>query len=100
MGHKPAKNQRRGVPRRVLERLTQTSFHETSNSSPISLDWRVEQLQHFINTEHGKLGWSLDSVCKQLDMGFSGSHAARLFKKQICLGGREYTTRKRRAIAR
>ena len=99
MSHQPPKNQRRGVPRPVLERLTQTSFHETSNSSLIGLDWRVEKLQHFINTEHGKLGWSLDSVCKQLDMGFSGSHAARLFKKQIGLGVREYTKRKRLAVA-
>src|SRR5260370_12478875 len=99
MSHQPPKNQRRGVPRPVLERLTQTSFHETSNSSPISLDWRVEKLQHFINTEHGKLGWGLDSVCKQLDMGFSVSHEARLINKQIPLGPREYTKRQRLSVA-
>ncbi len=99
MTHQPPTIQHRGILKPVLERPSQRSVLTPPNSLSIDVDWRVEKLQHFINTAHGKLGWNLDRICKQLDLGVSGSHGARLFKKHVGLGVREYAKRKRLALA-
>ena len=100
MIYQPPKLQHRGILKPVLERLARQSFQLTpANSSSTRVDWRVERLQQFINTAHGKLGWNLNDICKQLDLGISGSHGARLFKKHVGLGIREYATRTRLAAA-
>ncbi len=58
-------------------------------------DWRVKKLEGFIDSHDGKIGWGLDQVCRELGLGISGSYAARLFKRQIGLGVREYAKRRR-----
>ncbi len=70
-----------------------------TNQALIQGDWRVERLQFFINSAHGKLGWTLDSICRDLDLGVSGSYGGRLFKRHTGLGVREYTKRRRLALA-
>ena len=67
--------------------------------SPTGADWRVNRLLHFIDTGQGKLGWSLNRVCEQLELGVSGSHGAKLFKKHIGIGIREYAKRRRLVVA-
>lgn len=100
MIYQPPKIQHQGVLQPVLDRLIRQSFQLIPpNESSIRVDWRVEKLQRFIDTVHGKLGWNLNSICKQLDLGVSGSHGARLFKKHTGLGIREYAKRKRLAVA-
>ncbi len=100
MIYQPPKLQHQGMLKPVLERLIRQSFQlKPTNSSSTCVDWRVVRLQHFIDTAHGKLGWNLNGICKQLDLGVSGSHGARLFKKHTGLGIREYTKRKRLAVA-
>jgi len=100
MIYQPPKIQHRGVLQPVLDRLVRESFQLMPPSpASICVDWRVERLQRFINTAHGKLGWNLNSICKQLGLGVSGSHGARLFKKHTGIGIREYAKRKRLAVA-
>ncbi len=100
MIYQPPKIQHREILRPVLERLIRQSPQLVSaNPSSTGTDWRVEKLQHFLNTAQGRLGWNLNGICKQLDLGVSGSHGARLFKKHTGLGVREYAKRKRLAVA-
>lgn len=100
MIYQPPKLQHRGILKPVLERLARQSFQRIpATSSSTRVDWRVERLQHFIKTAQGKLGWNLDRICKELDLGISGSHGARLFKKHAGLGIREYAKRTRLAAA-
>ena len=100
MIYQPPSIQYRGFFDPVLQRLLVQQVQLSPISSPqVGRDWRAERLRHFIDTEHGKVGWSLDHLCKQLNLGVSGSHGARLFKKHIGVGIREYTTRKRLVVA-
>lgn len=100
MTYQPPKIHHREILKPVLERLVRQSLNVAPPQlSSNGLDWRVERLQHFINSVHGKLGSNLDRTCKQLDLGVSGSHGARLFKKHLGLGVREYAKRKRLALA-
>lgn len=100
MIYQPPKIQHCGALKPVLDLLIRQSLQLVPpNPSVIRVDWRVERLQRFINAAHGKLGWNLNSICKQLDLGVSGSHGARLFKKHTGLGIREYSKRKRLAVA-
>lgn len=62
-------------------------------------DWRVERLLHFVNTQHGKLGWDLNQLCSQLELGISGSHAAKLFSRHTGIGIREYAKQRRLKLA-
>jgi AraC-like DNA-binding protein len=62
-------------------------------------DWRVERILHFVNTHDGKLGWDLNRLCAQLELGISGSHAAKLFSRHTGIGVREYAKRLRLTLA-
>lgn len=62
-------------------------------------DWRVERILHFVNTQDGKLGWDLSELCVQLDLGITGSHAAKLFSRHTGTGIREYAKERRLTLA-
>jgi methylphosphotriester-DNA--protein-cysteine methyltransferase len=62
-------------------------------------DWRVERILRFVNTQDGKLGWGLNHLCAQLDLGISASHAAKLFSRHIGIGIREYAKQQRLKLA-
>ena len=62
-------------------------------------DWRVRRLLAFIDSQHGKLGWNLDHICAQLDLGVSGPHGAKLFKWHTGVGIREYAKTRRLLVA-
>jgi AraC-like DNA-binding protein len=68
-------------------------------SSKRPADWRVEQIIHFVNTQDGKLGWDLSELCAQLDLGITGSHAAKLFSRHTGTGIREYAKERRLTLA-
>jgi AraC-like DNA-binding protein len=68
-------------------------------SSKRPADWRVEQILHFVNTPDGKLGWDLSELCAQLDLGITGSHAAKLFSRHTGTGIREYAKERRLTLA-
>jgi len=90
----------RGMLKPALERLTRPPTLVVPPATPSACaDWRVQRLELFVNRVHGRLGWNLDVLCRQLGLGISGSHGARLFKKQTGLGFREYSKRRRLAVA-
>lgn len=64
-----------------------------------SADWRVRRLLAFIDSQHGKLGWNLEHICTQLDLGVSGPHGAKLFKQHTGIGIREYAKTRRLLVA-
>lgn len=100
MIYQPPSIQHRGFLDPALDHLFGLSAQPSMISSfPPRTDWRVERLQRFINGEHGKLGWNLDRLCKQLDLGVSGSQGAKLFRKHMGIGIREYSKRERLAAA-
>ena len=63
------------------------------------LDWRIMKLLHFIDDHGGNVGWGLDRACRELRLEISGAYAARLFKRCIGLGIREYAKKKRFLMA-
>ena len=65
----------------------------------LTADWRVERMLRFIDTEGGKLGWEVSQLCTQLELGISGSHAAKLFSRHTGIGIREYAKQRRLALA-
>lgn len=83
-----------GTLNTFLERLFIEIPKATSNT-----DWRVKKLQGFIDSHDGKIGWDLPRICRELGLGISGSHAARLFKRGTGIGVREYAKRQRLKIA-
>lgn len=85
--------------RRFFDPFVDGLAREQLDSSTVAVDWRVTQLQHFIDTEHGKLGWNLGRVCEHLDLGVSASRARKLFKEHLGVGVREYTKRRRLVVA-
>jgi AraC-like DNA-binding protein len=62
-------------------------------------DWRVERILHFVNTQDGKLGWDLSALCVHLELGITGSHAAKLFSRHTGTGIREYAKERRLTLA-
>ena len=62
-------------------------------------DWRVRRLLAFIDSQHGKLGWNLDHICSNLEIGVSGPHGAKLFKQHTGIGIREYAKTRRLLVA-
>lgn len=62
-------------------------------------DWRVRRLLSFIDAQHGKLGWNLDHICEQLQLGISGPHSAKLFRQHTGVGIREYAKTRRLLVA-
>jgi methylphosphotriester-DNA--protein-cysteine methyltransferase len=73
----------------VARSVVNRTLGEMAKPSPPA-DWRVEGLLRFIEKEGGKLGWDLNGVCAQLQLGISGSHAAKLFSRHTGMGIREY----------
>jgi AraC-like DNA-binding protein len=68
--------------------------------SPLpTIDWRVKRLVRFIDKQDGKLGWNLNHICEQLELGVSGSHSAKLFKQHTGIGIREYAKKRRLTVA-
>jgi transcriptional regulator GlxA family with amidase domain len=63
------------------------------------MDGRIVMLLHFIDTHEGNVRWDLGHVCQELRLDISGAHAARLFKRYIGLGVREYAKKKRLLMA-
>jgi AraC-like DNA-binding protein len=74
------------------------SLRETSNLQR-SGDWRVERILHFVDAQDGKFGWDLNQLCKQLELGISASHAAKLFNRHTGIGIREYIKQRRLTLA-
>jgi len=64
-----------------------------------SADWRTERLQQFLDSHEGKIGLNLDTVARDLNLEISGIHAARLFKREMGIGVREYSKRRRLVTA-
>jgi AraC-like DNA-binding protein len=64
-----------------------------------SSDWRVLRILHFVDTHNGRLGWDLDELCVRLELGITGSHAAKLFTKHTGIGIREYAKERRLELA-
>jgi AraC-like DNA-binding protein len=62
-------------------------------------DWRVERILHFVDTQDGKLGWDLSALCVRLELGITGSHAAKLFSRHTGTGIREYAKERRLTLA-
>jgi len=54
---------------------------------------------HFIDSHEGNIRWDLGHACQELRLDISGAHAARLFKRYIGLGVREYAKKKRLLMA-
>ena len=92
MIHEPPRFQSQGFSGPFLKRpLLMDELH----LSVVETDWRISRLRDHIDMEYGKLGLNLDRLCQRLDLRISGSHAAKLFKRQFGVGIRDYTTRKR-----
>ncbi len=94
MTYEPPTTRYYGELRAVLDSLRFTMPKAAGN-----VDWRVRRLQRFVDTQDGKLGDDLEIVCQQMNLGVSGSHAARLFRQQVGMGVREYAKRRRLTVA-
>ncbi len=64
-----------------------------------NIDWRSKKLQGFLDSHGGDLTLNLDRISRDLGLEVSGSHAARLFKRDLGIGVREYAKRKRLGAA-
>jgi AraC-like DNA-binding protein len=62
-------------------------------------DWRVSKVKDFIDKQDGQLGSVLDRLCRELDIGITGTHLSRLFRQETGLGIREYSRRRRMRTA-
>jgi len=62
-------------------------------------DWRVQRLAQFVCEHLDSVDWNLEKACRELKLGITAPHAARLFKRSAGIGIREYAKRKRLAIA-
>jgi AraC-like DNA-binding protein len=62
-------------------------------------DWRVQRLILFVNEHLDCVDWKLEKACRELKLGITAPHAARLFKRGTGVGIREYAKRMRLAIA-
>lgn len=73
-------------------------LHQTAEP-PSPVDWRIQRILRFVEKEDGKLGWNLDNLCGLLQLGISGSHAAKLFVRHTGIGIREYAKQRRLRVA-
>jgi AraC-like DNA-binding protein len=81
-----------------IRSLIDRALREMPNPRPPT-DWRVEGILRFIDAQSGKLGWDLNDVCAQLELGISGTHAAKLFTRHTGMGIREYAKQVRLTLA-
>ncbi len=63
------------------------------------MDRRIVKLLQFIDSHEGNIRRDLGHTCQELRLDISGAHAARLFKRYIGLGVREYAKKKRLLMA-
>jgi len=82
--------QYRGVFNEVLGRL----FPRSRSERPTK-DERIMKLLGLIDSHEGSVGWDLDRACRELSLDISGAYAARLFKRCMGCGVREYSKKKR-----
>ena len=81
-----------------IRSLIDRALREMPNPRPPA-DWRVECILRFIDAQGGKLGWDLNHVCVELELGISGTHAAKLFTRHTGIGIREYAKQARLTLA-
>jgi AraC-like DNA-binding protein len=62
-------------------------------------DHRMAKLTDYIDSRGGQLGCGVEQVCRELKLDISGAYAARLFKRSVGFGIREYSKRKRLSAA-
>ena len=84
----------RGLLIEILDGLISRSGYE----SPLG-DLRVCKLREFIDSREGGLGWDLRHVCEELRLDISAAYAARLFKRHMGFGVRDYAKGKRLLVA-
>jgi len=84
--------------RGVLDDVLRSLFQLPRQGRPAA-DWRIMRLLRFIDDHGGCVGWGLDRACRELRLEISGAYAARLFKRCIGLGVREYAKKKRFLMA-
>jgi AraC-like DNA-binding protein len=60
-----------------------------------SKDWRVAKLLQSIDRRNGAIDRNLAHICRELNLGISPAYAARLFRRHIGQGVREYAKKKR-----
>lgn len=57
------------------------------------------KLLRFIDSHEGHVQWDIERACRELKLDISGGYAARLFKRYVGLGFREYAKEKRLSAA-
>jgi AraC-like DNA-binding protein len=67
--------------------------------NPNALDQRVAKLMQFIDSHDGCVGWNLKQARTELKLDISAAYAARLFKRAVGFGFREYAKKKRLSAA-
>lgn len=77
-------------PVRVLQ-----SLQPKGHIRALDADGRAYKLRRFIDANDGQVGWNLDTVCRALGLGISGTHAGRLFKRRFGIGVRDYAAGRR-----
>jgi len=88
-----------GFPgRRIENRLSALPEAEASSVGE-NIDRRAKKLKNFIDSQDGYFGSDLDRISQQLRLEISGSYAARLFKRDLGIGVREYAKKKRLDLA-
>ena len=89
MGYKRPEIQKLGS----LKVLLKSTF--SIEQTNLQMDWRVQKLKDFIDGQDGKIGWDLEQVCQQLELGVTAAYAGKLFTHGMDIGLREYATRQR-----
>jgi AraC-like DNA-binding protein len=59
------------------------------------MDWRIEKLKGFIDSNIENATWNFNEVCQQLQLGISVYQASRVFGRSMGIGLRKYATRQR-----
>jgi AraC-like DNA-binding protein len=78
----------------ITQRLSQIILEPTGCP-----DWRVLRFQRFVDNECGKIGRSVEEICRHLGLGISGCRLARLFGRCLRVTVREYSKRKRLCLS-
>ncbi len=63
------------------------------------MDYRTKRLKKFVDANVGKSGMSVGLIVRELGLEISGSHAARLFKRDMGIGIRQYAKQIRLSAA-
>jgi len=93
MNYEKPRLRRRDVANGFLE------FFVPGTNMASVVDQRALKLKQFVDTHTDTFHLSLGAVCKNLDLGVSERQARRVFKASIQMGFREYTKKRRLALA-